>query len=727
MNAVIGALRVVLGLDSAAFETGLDQSQRRAAAFGNAMKTAFAVVATAAAAAGVAVGAALKGAINEADDLSKSASKIGIPIEELSKLAYAADLSDLSLEGLTAGVKKLSSSMAGVLAGDKSATQLFSGIGVSATDAQGKLKSTTQVLGELSDKFASMKDGAEKTALAVKIFGKSGLDMIPLLNGGSAALQEATAEAAAFGLEVSAATGKAAEQFNDNLSRIGYAASSLSTQLAAALAPGLAGISDVIVEVVKNAGSLISYLPTLGKVATVAGAGLAAAFGPTIIATLRTLVIAIGTNLVGALNMVTAAVARNPLGALAVVITTVVTAMYQFRDSAAAANAELAAQAAPASQIAGMIGDLKRAQDAYTSAIAQTASGQASATSTIIANTKKEFEAKKSLLELELKRQQAAVSVQKAELAQAGNALKAAVGQSVFTNMNTDAQGFSDPKVGRLVNLPDDVTGLDKTRDILNSNGLSDKITELRANIDLTELSTSQLQDALKSTFSDATATAAEAGTAAVAAGGKIGGAAKAATDPWDGLRNATDSVKKSIGSASEAGQSFAETLGDAFKGLVTGTMTIKEAIRGVIGQLASMWAEKGAQALFGGGVAGKSGGLFGSLLGGIGSLFGFANGGEFKVGGAGGVDSQLVAFKASPNETVSVTKPGQEASSARSLHVTFAADISKSGNLLPFVTDVADQRMGAAAPAIVSRANQSAPMAVAQHQVQKMGGDYRG
>jgi hypothetical protein len=37
-----------------------------------------------------------------------------------------------------------------------------------------------------------------------------------------------------------------------------------------------------------------------------------------------------------------------------------------------------------------------------------------------------------------------------------------------------------------------------------------------------------------------------------------------------------------------------------------------------------------------------------------------FAQGGAFRVGGSGGIDSQMVAFKASPNETVSVTKPGQ-------------------------------------------------------------------
>lgn len=46
-----------------------------------------------------------------------------------------------------------------------------------------------------------------------------------------------------------------------------------------------------------------------------------------------------------------------------------------------------------------------------------------------------------------------------------------------------------------------------------------------------------------------------------------------------------------------------------------------------------------------------------------IGSLAGFASGGSFQVGGSGGTDSQLVAFKASPDETVSITKPGQSGS----------------------------------------------------------------
>jgi TP901 family phage tail tape measure protein len=43
-----------------------------------------------------------------------------------------------------------------------------------------------------------------------------------------------------------------------------------------------------------------------------------------------------------------------------------------------------------------------------------------------------------------------------------------------------------------------------------------------------------------------------------------------------------------------------------------------------------------------------------------IGKLAGFQEGGQFMVGGAGGPDSQTVAFRATPGETVTVNKPGQ-------------------------------------------------------------------
>jgi hypothetical protein len=42
-----------------------------------------------------------------------------------------------------------------------------------------------------------------------------------------------------------------------------------------------------------------------------------------------------------------------------------------------------------------------------------------------------------------------------------------------------------------------------------------------------------------------------------------------------------------------------------------------------------------------------------------------FATGGSFKVGGAGGIDSQLIAFRASPGEMVDIKKPGTTTSTS--------------------------------------------------------------
>lgn len=134
-------------------------------------------------------------------------------------------------------------------------------------------------------------------------------------------------------------------------------------------------------------------------------------------------------------------------------------------------------------------------------------------------------------------------------------------------------------------------------------------------------------------------------------------------TNIMQGLSDGMTSMESGIGNIAE---SIGSTISSAFKGVIDGTKSVKDAIADVLKSLASMLMDNAFKALFGGGVgsSGSGGGLGGILSGLFGGLLGFANGGSFQVGGAGGVDSQLVAFRASPNEQVSVTKPGQERNS---------------------------------------------------------------
>jgi hypothetical protein len=226
-----------LRLDTTAFSKGL-----------RGISSKLKMVGTAMTAASVGLAVAIKGQLDNADEMSKAAQKFGVPIESLSKLRHAADMSGVSFETLGTGLRKLSQNMSMAASGNKKAAAMFKDIGVSAVNADGSLRSTEEVMQDVADVMAKMPDGAAKTALAMDIFGKSGAEMIPMLNGGKKALQQMAEEAASLGIVFDAKTGKAAENFNDDLARIKGALGGLVVQLAASLAPTLEYISKRLVE-----------------------------------------------------------------------------------------------------------------------------------------------------------------------------------------------------------------------------------------------------------------------------------------------------------------------------------------------------------------------------------------------------------------------------------------------------------------------------------------------
>lgn len=73
-------------------------------------------------------------------------------------------------------------------------------------------------------------------------------------------------------------------------------------------------------------------IDVIARVSAVAGAALATAFAPAILAAMASGFVALGAAGVAAVKAITVAIAANPLGALAVALTTAVTAAYLFRD-----------------------------------------------------------------------------------------------------------------------------------------------------------------------------------------------------------------------------------------------------------------------------------------------------------------------------------------------------------------------------------------------------------
>lgn len=186
------------------------------------------------------MGALIKSSIDAADNMSKLSQKVGVNIEQLSGMAYAAELADVSAEQLGKGMGKLAKAMYEA-AGDPNSgpAKTFRDLGVSVTDSAGKLRSTDGVMMDVAERIARMDDGARKTALAMEVFGKAGADLIPLLNSGKEGIKEATDEARRFGLVLSAEAGRQAEEFNDNLTRLKKQASGAALAFVKELLPAV--------------------------------------------------------------------------------------------------------------------------------------------------------------------------------------------------------------------------------------------------------------------------------------------------------------------------------------------------------------------------------------------------------------------------------------------------------------------------------------------------------
>ena len=152
------------------------------------------------------LGAMVKSSLDSADALAKLSQRVGITVESLSTLIPAADLSGVSAEKFEAGLRKLATRMLEAATGIEEAKRSFAALGIAVQNQDGTLRATDAVLLDLADRFKALPDGAEKTALAVEVFGKSGADLIPFLNAGARGHPGAHRGAARTSASSSAAT-----------------------------------------------------------------------------------------------------------------------------------------------------------------------------------------------------------------------------------------------------------------------------------------------------------------------------------------------------------------------------------------------------------------------------------------------------------------------------------------------------------------------------------------
>lgn len=223
----------------------------------------------------------IKEAVNHMDELGKSAAKVDLPVEEFSTLAGAAKLSNVQMDNLTETLGRLTKAQATALDQNSEQAKLFKALGISVTDADGRLRKSSDVLKDFADRFQELHGSPEIIAAGIDIFGKSFQDLIPFLQNGSEGIANAQQEAAALGSTLDKEAAEGAAHFNDNLTKLQIATENLFGKIAERLLPSLNDWTDSTVELAKDNKGLdrvaSAVTDTMTGLAVVAHA-LAAAF-----------------------------------------------------------------------------------------------------------------------------------------------------------------------------------------------------------------------------------------------------------------------------------------------------------------------------------------------------------------------------------------------------------------------------------------------------------------
>lgn len=229
------------------------------------MESAFAGVKTSLAAIGsvLTVGAfagMVRGVADAGDQLAKLSTRTGIAVEELSKLQYAASLSDVSNEDLSTSLGRLNKVLGEAADGSKEATEALSRFGI----PPGALNAS-EAFSVIADRVKNTADQTKIASAMNDIFGRSWQTLMPLVKGGSEGLKDAGDELERMGGVMSGELAEASEKFNDNLTKIERSLDSLKIQTLGPVVSGLETLTSRFNEAAKAAGGFWSGLMAWGS------------------------------------------------------------------------------------------------------------------------------------------------------------------------------------------------------------------------------------------------------------------------------------------------------------------------------------------------------------------------------------------------------------------------------------------------------------------------------
>ncbi len=189
--------------------------------------------------------------IDQGDHLGETAERLDVSTTALQQWQYAAKLSGVEADELTASLQRLGAGLSEAAAGGGQAAT-FKKLGVDLKRTDGTLKSSIEAFEEAGLAIGALEDPTEAAGLAANLFGKQYARLLPLFRQGPAGIAQLKKEFDELGGGFSPEFIKQSEEVNDNLDRLGVSFKSVSVQILSEALPGILELSRGAVVLAKR-------------------------------------------------------------------------------------------------------------------------------------------------------------------------------------------------------------------------------------------------------------------------------------------------------------------------------------------------------------------------------------------------------------------------------------------------------------------------------------------
>ena len=194
-------------------------------------------------------------------------------------MGVATDVSTVAFAKFAKAVSNAQDKMQVASAEGKLATDMFSRLGVSIDQIEGK--NTLEVFKIIQDRLRNMKDGAEKTRVEMELFGKTGYQLHGMLNMSADAMKQVEERARAMGLIIDDEAAKKSAAFNRQLKDMEQTGKRLAIMIGQELLPVVMEYAQGAIDLTKSYSNLateqkeaISGLIKFGLEASIAITGI---------------------------------------------------------------------------------------------------------------------------------------------------------------------------------------------------------------------------------------------------------------------------------------------------------------------------------------------------------------------------------------------------------------------------------------------------------------------